>query len=1598
MDRKYIIILGILAILTIVMPISSMPALGDTAWANTTFSYRINISISNTAGNQTNYPQKLTIDTQSMNNSGRLKTDCSDMEFYYYDNVTLTQTLLNAYNYSCSMASGINSTFWVNITAIGNASGDANTVYLYHSNGSYTTKSFNGTNTFERFQDFNYYDTSISLSGQPTGIWFNASGGRGGEQNIRVHNSTPYEGYAFVNNSAGDSVGVGINFTTATWKNMFVEVMVLKNDTGTDTNVEYRLYDTQSPDAGGGASIITSVGFRNSGGSNLISWRDQTVGWQDASTFTMNQWNSIRWEIFPNNSIKLYVRNNTVNASAVSSISTGVQTFTIGHGGSVPLRSFIDRLIIGKYIEGISVKVGTDQALNSAPAMNTSRIDPTPNAFANDTIRGYCQGTDADTGNSLTYNYTWYLNGTSNTTGNYSTPTAQGVEVNVNNLSMIKRKGQSWVLECLANDATVNSGYLNSTATVVRNYQPNVSLTSPGVTESTNDNTPSFNFTMTDYDTEDATSNTSLVICDVLINNTGDGTFVRSGRNATVFNNTATRIDSNATLSDNPYRWYISCNDGTNTTNTSQRNLGIDTLNPDIVWTTPAEANNTRLIANSITLNIQCSDTNLFRSNLTIRNSTHIIFANYSGDLNQSTYNWTNVVDLSNQSDSETFTTNVACADDHTKGPLKGLNFTTQDDNIFFKKDNISDIFNLSAGLENPAGKVAPMGNDLNISIGLANNTEYKWNISAKIPSSGFKLVILLESKYEIAYRSNVTGRNISGHFVIDGQYYTDFDDIAKMGNTISVEKLDVNKYMVRINGSWTAGQIVDLDPVAGGLNVQEENATFTKDLIQPSVRIDFPPNNTVQTSADVIVNFTATDTNNISVCYIQIDSGANTSISGCANTTTGSLSEGNHNITIWVNDTYGNSNSTRHNITVDTIAPAVNYESPTQNNNVFLRRNWIDVNITFNETNYRNTTFRLYNSTGGLLNTTVFNTTSQTIINYTSLSDGTYYYNATIQDMANRTTTASTRNITLDNVIPTITINQPLNNTLSLLANITVNYSASDSTSLISTCFIQIDSGTNSSISNCANTSTGIMAEGNHNITIWVNDSAGNSNSTRHNITVDTVVPQINYETPTAGNDAYYNRTWIDINTTYNETNAVNLTFRLYNITGGLINSTSRIGPNPSTIINFSSLSMGYYLYNVTIQDRANNTATTSTRNITLDNTTPLIENISSTVTSSTSTITWDTDDSSNSTVNYGSVDGNFSTSVADASNLTRHSIAISGLTASTIYFFNVSSCNRVGMCNSSLSQNFTTLATASSGNTIQSPFPLSITMGSYLRIYPTPFNFIDDINEINATIESTAGDVMTVLIDPDTNLIDAINITPNAIVLNPGGKAVVKITAKSKSMFKSYIGTVNFQTKYGTVKVDSAVRPPQILKIFGYDYIYENSLAMNKISIMLTTLSPYDIIRIKNIRDTPLSLTVYTDDSISGMLSILYKESLEPNEESEIKIYSLANSSFSGKLYVKFNPTIEIPISYEYIKDTKQVYLLSKLMELKLWEFGQLFVQSAFFDSFQIGKFAMMKGLAFLLILIVLFAIVKLGNYSVRWYHWIGVVAILSFVFAFV
>jgi len=216
------------------------------------------------------------------------------------------------------------------------------------------------------------------------------------------------------------------------------------------------------------------------------------------------------------------------------------------------------------------------------------------------------------------------------------------------------------------------------------------------------------------------------------------------------------------------------------------------------------------------------------------------------------------------------------------------------------------------------------------------------------------------------------------------------------------------------------------------------------------------------------------------------------------------------------------------------------------------------------------------------------------------------------------------------------------------------------------------------SPLSNLTNLSVGY-----YNITsIYLGNENYTSNSTKYWVNLslqDTVPPYVGFISPE-------NRTYNSSSVVLNINSSSDASYVWYNHMGVNLSYTT-----PITL----TLTNGNYNIITYTNDTGGNVNSTSVSFVVNDTEPPVLSSIASSVTSSTAKITWTSDEISDAIVYYGKTE-----TISNLSNstfATSHYVTLSGLSASTLYYYNVSSCDYQGNCNISLQYEFTTSAISS-------------------------------------------------------------------------------------------------------------------------------------------------------------------------------------------------------------------------------------------------------------------------------------------------------------
>ncbi len=296
---------------------------------------------------------------------------------------------------------------------------------------------------------------------------------------------------------------------------------------------------------------------------------------------------------------------------------------------------------------------------------------------------------------------------------------------------------------------------------------------------------------------------------------------------------------------------------------------------------------------------------------------------------------------------------------------------------------------------------------------------------------------------------------------------------------------------------------------------------------------------------------------------------------------------DGDHVFTVYCVDTHGNlANSAQRHITFDSVAPSIDFVSPTTASGNYAQ-DWVSANVTASDTHLSSVTIYLYGSS--VEHHTC--SSSPCYHNFTGLSDGAYYLNATAQDQAGNLNRTETRTILLDthppqvSFVPPTPVNDSKTNRDWVVLNISITEAFVDKVLLNwSGSVTQYDVGdlSGSSPNYWLSVNKSGLSDGSYDYFFVVNDTFGNTNSTEvRRINVDTTPPSwtdVANITVTYGDPVHYD---------FNATDASGID-RYW------INDTTHFYINGTTgeLVNRTALATGVYPLNLSVNDTYNNIA----------------------------------------------------------------------------------------------------------------------------------------------------------------------------------------------------------------------------------------------------------------------------------------------------------------------------------------------------------------------------------------------------------------------
>ena len=336
------------------------------------------------------------------------------------------------------------------------------------------------------------------------------------------------------------------------------------------------------------------------------------------------------------------------------------------------------------------------------------------------------------------------------------------------------------------------------------------------------------------------------------------------------------------------------------------------------------------------------------------------------------------------------------------------------------------------------------------------------------------------------------------------------------------------------VNASGTIGRYHEVFLVANKTSestvsnaTSRYNITISSGNTGPTVTIASPNDGIFSSDTGLDINYVASS-DTLSKCWYTNESNTgNITLTSCANITDVVWPEGIHNLTIYANDSTGQSSDTVSFI-IDTTNPLISVNIP--RNASYSNDAAQDINYSASDTYlascwYSNDSYSV-------------NTTLASCANITSLNWATGMHNVTIwanDSAGNKNSTIVF--FTIDITSPLISINYPSNSSFISDALAYVNYSVSDTN--LASCWYSNDTySKNTTLASCANITGLRMAEGKHNLTVWANDSAGNTNSNIIFFTIDTIKPSILFNPASFQSQAPQSFNYIYVNVSSSDTN----------------------------------------------------------------------------------------------------------------------------------------------------------------------------------------------------------------------------------------------------------------------------------------------------------------------------------------------------------------------------------------------------------------------------------------------------------------------------
>jgi len=608
----------------------------------------------------------------------------------------------------------------------------------------------------------------------------------------------------------------------------------------------------------------------------------------------------------------------------------------------------------------------------------------------------------------------------------------------------------------------------------------------------------------------------------ILMNNTATNNFggiqISSSSNNTLINNIVNNEVDGIYLSSSSY------NNLTNNTANSNTNAGI---------TLAANSNNNQIINNTVNsnadegINFQTSSYNTVQNNILNSNDDAIVFS-FNSDHNFAINNniWNSSVSIVvHESDYNLFNNNKI-----NKTSAYGLIIQSSGsganenaDHNIFKNTNMTNIYTNTILMIDGSGSENLNNTFINFTYKtsleeVSPNSELirKWYYQGNVSNQNNPVDNAISSIYNVTSIPDGWMFNLTSG--VDG--YTNRTEIIDYINYGGTRSYYSNYTINSTNGSLFEIHVLNVSwwteqDNFGGLILEEIKLDWP-DTTPPNITINTPLNQTYNTKS-ITFNVTTVDKVWMDSCWYSLDGGVTNhsmiQLEEEWKAANYSMIQGSHMVNFYCNDTADNiNNSESMSFFIDLVYPEVNIVYP---QNTTYSTSTHDLNYTYNELNPDKCWYSI--DEGATNSSLVSCGTNWTGISALECSNTWTLY---INDTGGKENSSSIT-FTVGSINPEINITYPINNSNYTDADLDVNYTFIETNP--DSCWWTNDSGVNNySLANCGINITGqTWDEGLNTVTIYINDTVNNINSSSVVFGIDATPP---YFTNLANQSIYNN------------------------------------------------------------------------------------------------------------------------------------------------------------------------------------------------------------------------------------------------------------------------------------------------------------------------------------------------------------------------------------------------------------------------------------------------------------------------------------------